>query len=152
MSIRARPAYSISEVLQDEEPTVLHPKQFKVDEAWIAFELNDAPIPAGSDGSFNVLALMDAASCFVLSSALVSASAAEPSTMEARRLLEDGQAHNGQLPKTLFMPTDQPANELAVEAERQGITVVRVPEDQLLAFIGEAREGFRERFGGGSLQ
>ena len=72
--------------------------------------------------------------------------------MEARRLLKEGQAQKQQLPKTIFIPSAQPAQILATEAERQGITVVRVPESQLLLFIGEAREGFRERFGGGITQ
>ncbi len=72
--------------------------------------------------------------------------------MEARRLLKKAHAHKQEMPKTLFIPSDQPANNLALEAERQKVTVVRVPEDQLLLFIGEAREGFKERFGGGSVQ
>ena len=131
---------------------MLHPNQFQVNEAWIAFKLNDVPIVTESDGDFNLVALMDAASCFIVSSALVSLSVAEPSQMEARRLLKEGQAHKQQLPKTLFVPDDQPAKLLTVEAERQGITVVRVPEDQLLPFVGEAREGFKERFGGRSTQ
>jgi hypothetical protein len=131
---------------------VLHPNQFLVNEAWIAFKLNDAPITTGSDGDFNCIALMDAASNFILSSCLVPASAAEPSKMEAKRLLKQGQAHKQQLPKTLFIPSDQPAGLLSAEAERQGITVVRVPEDQLVLFIAEAREGFRERFSAGNAQ
>ncbi len=131
---------------------MLHPNQFHVNEAWIAFKLNDAPIPTGLDGDFDFIALMDAASCFILSSTPIPASAAEPSKMEAKRLLKEGQAHKQQLPKTLFIPSDQPANLLTVEAERQGITVVRVAEDQLLLFIGEARQGFRERFSGGGTQ
>ena len=131
---------------------MLHPNQFQVNEAWIAFKLNDVPIVTESDGDFNLVALMDAASCFIVSSALVSLSVAEPSQMEARRLLKEGQAHKQQLPKTLFVPDDQPTKLLTVEAERQGITVVRVPEDQLLPFVGEAREGFKERFGGRSTQ
>lgn len=130
----------------------MHPSQFQVNEAWIAFKLNEAPILTESDGDFNFIALMDAASCFLLSSAPVSVSAAEPSKMEVKRLLKQGQAHKQQLPKTLFIPNDQPASFLTSEAERQGITVVRIPEDQLLPFIGEAREGFKERFGGGSTQ
>ena len=72
--------------------------------------------------------------------------------MEARRLLKEGQAHKQQLPKTLFISREQPADFLAFEAERQGITVVRVPENQLLHFIGEAIEGFREHFSGGATQ
>jgi hypothetical protein len=138
--------------LHIEDPSVLHPNQFHVNEAWIAFKLNDAPMPTRSDGDFNFIALMDAASCFILSSALVPASAAEPSKIEAKRLLKEGQAHKQQFPKTLFIPSDQPANLLTVEAERQGITVVRVPEDQLLLFIADARESFRESFSGDSTQ
>jgi hypothetical protein len=131
---------------------MLHPNQFQVNEAWIAFKLNDAPISTAVDGDFNLIALMDAASCFILSSALVPASAAEPSKLDARRLLKEGRAHNQQLPKTLFIPRHQPASLLTVEAERRGISVVRVEDDQLLMFIGEARQGFRERFSGGSTQ
>ena len=130
----------------------MHPSQFQVNEAWIAFKLNDTPILTESDGDFNFIALMDAASCFILSSAPVSVSAAGPSKMEVKRLLKQGQDHKQQLPKTLFIPNDQPASFLTSEAERQGITVVRIPEDQLLPFIGEAREGFTERFGSGSTQ
>ena len=131
---------------------MLHPSQFQVNEAWIAFKLNDAPIQTKLDGAFNFVALMDAASCFILSSAPVPTTATEPSKTEAMRLLKEGQAHKQQLPKTLFIPSEQPASLLAIEAERQGITVVRVPEDQLLLFVGEARVGFREHFGGGATQ
>jgi len=126
---------------------MLHPTQFQVNEAWIAFQLNDAPICTDADGDFNCIALMDAASCFILTSALVPANEPEPSKMEVRRLLKQARAHKQEMPKTLFVSTKQPANNLALEAKRQKVIVVRVPEDQLLLFIGEAREGFKERFG-----
>ena len=126
---------------------MLHPNQFQVNEAWIAFKLNDGPIHTEQDGAFDFIALMDAASCFILSSAPVPATVAEPTKLESKRLLKQGQAHKKQLPTTLFVPAGQPAQFLAAEAQRQGIEVVRVEEDQLLLFIGEAREGFRERFG-----
>jgi len=131
---------------------MLHPNQFHLNEAWIVFKLNDAPISTESDGDFNFIALMDAASCFILSSAPVPASAAEPSKMEARRLLKEGRAHKQELPKTLFIPSNLLTTLLVSEAERQGITIVRVPEDQLLPFLSEAREGFKEHFGGASTQ
>ncbi|MEK7142423.1 MAG: hypothetical protein AAB818_02460 [Patescibacteria group bacterium] len=44
------------------------------------------------------------------------------------------------------------ASHLASEAVRQGIAVERIPEADLEAFIGEARESFKESFGGGSIQ
>jgi hypothetical protein len=127
---------------------VLHPNQFQVNEAWLVFQLNDAPICTESDGDFNIMVLMDAASCFILSSGLVPTGAVEPSKLEAKRLLKEGQAHKQQLPKTLFIPNHIPADLLSAEAQRRGIAVVRVPEDQLLPFIGEARAGFRAYRGG----
>lgn len=128
---------------------MLHPSQFDVNEAWIAFKLNDAPMCTEVDGDFNVMAIMDAASCFILGSEFIPVASPELSQMDARRLLEAGKSHKQQLPKTLYIPTDQPADLLSVEAERQGITVTRVSDAELMVFIGEAREGFREHFGGG---
>ena len=126
---------------------MLHPDQFTVNEAWIAFRLNTAPIQTAADGVFNCLALMDAASCFMLGSELISTSADEPSQMEVRRLLKQGQSHKQQLPKRLFVAREEPSESIAREAKRQKISIVLVPESELLIFIGHAREGFRERFG-----
>jgi hypothetical protein len=135
-----------------EERSVLHPNQFQVNEAWIAFKLNDRPIPTEQDGDFDFIALMDAASCFILSSVSVPAHVDEPTELESRRLLQQGQERKKQLPKTLLVPSGQPAQFLAAAARRKGIEVVHVEENQLLIFIGEAREGFRERFGSGDAR
>ena len=131
---------------------MLNPNGFEVNEAWIVFKLNDAPISTETDGDFNVIALMDAASCFILGTEFVSVTSVEPSEMEAKRLMKCGESHKMQLPKTLYIPEGQAADLLCTEAERNGITVIRVPEEQLLVFIGEAREGFKEHIGGGSVQ
>lgn len=131
---------------------MLHPNQFQVNEAWIVFKLNDEPIHTVRDGDFDFIALMDAASCFIVSSSPTPSSAGELTRMKAKRMLKQGKAHKNQLPRTLFVPKHQPAQHLKAEAESQGITVVQVPEDQLLLFIGEAREGFRECFGVGGAR
>lgn len=131
---------------------MLHPNQFQVNEAWIAFKLNDIPVRTESEGDFDIIALMDAASCFILGSEFVLAGSPELSQMAAKRLLKVGQSYKQQLPKTLVIPTDQPANLLSVEATRHGIDVVRVSGDELLVFIGEAREGFKEHFGRSGAQ
>ncbi|MEO8280365.1 MAG: hypothetical protein ABI564_11790 [Ideonella sp.] len=128
---------------------MLQPNQFQVDEAWIAFKLNDDPIRTAADGDFDFLAVMDAASCLILSSTAVSTHARQPSREQARRLLEEARLEHQVLPKTLFIPADLAATELELEAQTQQITAVRVPIDQLLLFVGEARQGFRERFGAG---
>ena len=131
---------------------MLHPSEFQVNEAWIVFRLNEAPISTETDGDFNVIALMDAASCFILGAEFVSVTSSEPSEMEAKRLIKSGKSHKQQLPKTLYIPENQAADILCTEAERNGIVVVRVPEEQLLVFIGEAREGLKDHMGGGSVQ
>ena len=46
----------------------------------------------------------------------------------------------------LFVPREDVADRVTVEATQQNIEVVRIPESELLIFIGEAREGFAERF------
>jgi hypothetical protein len=129
---------------------VLHPNQFQVNETWIAFKLNGEPIHAGADGNFDIIALMDAASCFILSSATVPSNISQPTALEAKRLLKQGQEHNDQLPKTLYIPTELAAQNLVSRAQRHGVDVQRVSDDQLLASISEARNGFSERFGGGA--
>jgi hypothetical protein len=131
---------------------MLHPDQFKVNEAWLVFKLNELPIRTELEGDFNCIALMDAASCFILGNTFAAVGEAEPSKVAVRRLLKDAKAHRHQLPRSLFIPTGQFNSVLPAEAKRQGIDVVRVPEDQLLVFIGEARESFKEHFGGGSVQ
>jgi hypothetical protein len=131
---------------------MLHPNQFEVNEVWLVFKLNQLPIHTELEGDFNCIALMDAASCFILSNTFAPAGEAEPSKMAVRRLLKEAKAHKQQLPKTLFIPDGQFNIVFPAEAERHGIAVVRVPEDHLLVFVGEARESFNEHFGGGSLQ
>lgn len=126
---------------------MLHPNQFQCNEAWIVFKLNERPIRTEQDGDFHFIALMDAASCIILSSAPMSTASAELSELDLRRLLKQGRAHKNRWPTTLFVPSEQPATLLVAEAERLRISVVRVAEDQLVPFIGEARQGFAERFG-----
>ena len=113
---------------------MLHPKQFEVNEAWIAFRLNNAPIRTERDGDFNCIALMDAASCFLLGSELIPVTATEPWRADFRRLLKNAQRHKQQLPKTLFVPRGDAADLLTREATQQNIDVVRVPESELLIF------------------
>jgi hypothetical protein len=122
----------------------LHPNQFQVNEAWIAFQLNETPISTNQDGSFNCMGLMDAASCYILGTELISASEAEPSRKQARDMLTAAWAKKGEFPQTLFVPTGRFQGTLKAEAERLGMAVVSAPEDQLLVFIGEARDGYRE--------
>jgi hypothetical protein len=131
---------------------MLHPNQFQVNEAWIAFKLKEVPVATAADGDFNVITLMDAASCFILGSEFVPADSAALSALQAKRLIKAGESHKGRLPGTLFIPADLAADALSQEAERRGVTTVRVATEQLLTLINDARKSFKEHFGGRRLQ
>ena len=132
--------------------SLFDPSRFQLNEAWIVFKLNDAPISTKEDGDFNVLALMDAASCYILGTEFVPVHSKGPSELESKRLLKDGHSQKQQFPKALFMPTNLAADALQIEAERNGICVSQVPEEQLLVCIDEAREGFKEHVSRGATQ
>lgn len=131
---------------------MLEPRHFELNEAWIVFQLNDTPIHTERDGDFDVMALIDAASGLILGSAFLRAGVQELSESEARALLAEGKSSNQQLPKTLFIPSEHPALNLALEAQRQDISVVRVLEDQLVLFTEEPRRAFRRRFNQSGIQ
>ena len=123
---------------------MLHPNQFEVNEAWIAFQLNDTPIHTARDRAFNCVCLMDAASCFILGNAFVPVDQSEPSRVEVQWLLKTAWEHKQEFPSRLFIPVAQFQTNLPEESEREGIEVVRLPEGQLLPFIREARQSFKQ--------
>ncbi len=127
---------------------MLHPKQFDVNEAWIAFRLNNAPIQTEHEGDFNCIALMDAASCFILSSDLIPVASVDLLQDPCHRLLENAERNKQQLPTTLFVPGGEVADLITREATQLNIDVVQVSENELLIFTGEARLGFAEQFEG----
>lgn len=131
---------------------MLHPNQYQVNQTWITFQLNDAPVVTDKDGDFNVFALMDAASCFILGTGFVPTRSKEFSRVEAKRLLKIGYDHKKQYPKELIVPSNLAANVLSEVAEHSGISVVRVPEEKLQVFIDEARESFQEHISKGRVQ
>jgi hypothetical protein len=130
-------------------PPMLHPNQFEVNEAWIVFQLNEAPVRTDRDGAFNCIALMDAASCFIFDMVMVAVGKSEPSRVEVRRLFKKAWGAKRQYPHTLLVPAGRFQSVLPAEAERQGISVVPVHESQLLVFIGEAQQGFKEHLQSG---
>jgi len=129
---------------------LLHPNQFQVGEVWIAFKLNDAPICTEQDGEFNCICLMDAASCFILGTTLVSAHESELSELEVRRLFKAARAQKNKFPAKLLIPAGEPHTALLSEAQRHGISVARPRKGELRIFTSEARQGFRDYLQGGN--
>jgi hypothetical protein len=123
---------------------MLHSREFEVNEAWILFRLNTAPIQTERDGDFDCLALMDAGSCFIFGTELVALDAIELSPLQTRRLFKRAKMHKQESPKMLYIPKNLVADSFSQEATRQGIHVNRVLESNLLSYISEAKAGFRQ--------
>ena len=121
-------------------------------DAWILFRLNRAPVMTEVNGDFNVICLMDAASCYMLGTELAPATSAEVAEVVVERLVDAARAQASRLPETLIVPLEMPVTDLAEIAVRLGIEVALLPDEQLLRFTAEARDGFEEHVGTGRMQ
>ncbi len=107
----------------------LHPVQFLVNEAWILFELSDVR------DRVHTFALMDAASCILLTPPMAPLKAVELSQSDVEQLFLRGQRLERGMPNTLVVQADIPLTHIAEEARRQGIAVVQASKDELSPFI-----------------
>lgn len=128
---------------------MLEPSQFAENEAWVAFQLNDAPICTERDGNFNCIVLMDAASGHIFDTAFVAVAQSEPSVFEVRRLFNSCLERSGKAPSSLLIPKGQLPTILPAEAKRRGITAIHVHASELVALTSEAIQGFRAHVQGG---
>ncbi len=123
---------------------MLEPGNFEQGEAWVVFQLNDAPVRTAQDGDFNCIALMDAASGHIFGTMAVAVAQGEPSAFEVRRLFDSCLEGGAQVPSTLLIPKGQFGTALPAEAERRGITAAHVHEANLAGLTSPATQSFRE--------
>lgn len=128
---------------------MLEHDQFEEGEAWVVFQLNDAPVRTEQDGDFDCIALMDAASGFIFDAAFVSVGQAEPSVFEVRRLFNSCLERSGVTPATLLLPKGRFQTAFPSEAKRRGIDAVHVHETELSVLTSEATQSFRNHVQGG---
>jgi len=131
---------------------MLEPSQFNVNEAWIVFLLNDAPISTEADGDFNVVCLMDAASCYILGNEFIPAHLTDVPEFTAKRLIKAGRSHAQVLPQKLFLSSELGSNQFVIFAEKTHVEVFQVSEEELSPFTTEARDGFQEYIGGDKVK
>lgn len=127
------------------------PEDYAVNEAWIVFQVTQAPVRTEADGDFHLLCLMDAASLLIMANEMVPAGAAGVPGDAAERLLEAGAASGAEWPRELLLQAELRAEAFEPLADGRGIAVRHVADSELLPFVSEAREAFREYFrrGGG---
>ncbi len=128
---------------------MLRPEQFKVDEAWIFFQLNYEPIPTEVDGHIDCFALMDAASFFILGSTFLKGGSLNSSVDELYQLFQSAYSHKAKWPEKLMVPKVLEATQVESEAESRGITVVPVTKGDISVFTREACQAFKQYLSSG---
>lgn len=123
-------------------------QDFAPHEAWVLFQLNDAPIETAVDGDFNVLAIMDAATGRIHGNAFISVLDVEPSALEARRLLASSESDAGQRPQRLYVDDPCRLVELTGVAKAMGIVVCPERRSTFDPLTQDAREGFAAHVSG----
>lgn len=130
----------------------INPGEFTRNEAWLLFQLNDAPMQTESDGDFNAMAIMEVATGMILGMELVRVAGPEISEFQSTKLLAAAEAQVGSRPQRLFIDAEREAGNLSSVAAVMGIRIERAPFDELAPISREAREGFAAHVSGGRLQ
>lgn len=131
---------------------MLEPNQFHPNDAWIVFRLNDAPISTTDDGDFNVLCLMDAASCYILGNEFVPVQGSVAPEDTAKRLIQTAQSRVGCMAARFYISAELESGHLAAVVQASGAECILASEDELSAFTSEAKEGFLAHMGSGKIQ
>lgn len=115
--------------------------QFKINEAWIAFMLNDDPISL-QEGEHNIYVLMDAGSTFVIGQVPAKITMS-PAIEDIEALFEEAFKEKQEWPSRLII-TDNIINDnnFKIVAESKNISIDRIAESQLLDIIGPLKKQF----------
>ncbi|MGF1645284.1 MAG: hypothetical protein ACFCUJ_16720 [Thiotrichales bacterium] len=131
---------------------MLKPSQFRPNDAWIAFRLNDAPIATERDGDFNVLCLMDAATCCIIGNEFVPVQGSVAPVDASERLIAAAQAQAGGVAAKFFLSTELASGSFSTVVEAIGATCVLASDRELAPLISDAKAGFLAYIGGGRRQ
>ena len=117
----------------------MQPKDFRVNEAWLAFRANRAPLRT-PEGAFDVFVLMDAASMFILGHALAVVGAEAPNEEDAAALLREGWSAKQEWPERLLLAGKlAPDNGFSRAAQSNGIPVATVAPREIRAYTSDVR-------------
>jgi len=130
----------------------IEPSDYAHNEAWLLFQLNEAPVRTESDGDFNAMAIMEVATGIILGMELVEVTMPGLPEFLSRKLLANTEDQAGSRPRKLFIASEDEADELARLADAMGIDVERVPVKDLSGITQEARDGFAAHVSGERVQ
>jgi hypothetical protein len=123
------------------------PNQFKVNEAWIAFRVNESFMFV-QDEPYDMYVLMDAASTYVLGHVLVRATNEIPEEKDVDTLFQEAWGAKRQWPRKLILPEGDLANDIfKMQAEKNALSFETVPLSDLSPIVEPMKELFTSSFG-----
>jgi hypothetical protein len=139
-------------VHERERAVPINPHEYDRNEAWLLFQLNDAPVCTESDGDFNVMAILEVSTGVILGMEFVGVLAEELSEFESRKLLASSESEAGGRPQRLFIDSEQQADQLIAAASAMRVEVILESASDLNTITQEAREGFAAHVSGARRQ
>ena len=122
----------------------LHPKQFAVNECWIAFKATRTPVPIET-GLANIFIVQDAASMYIFGNTFAPVEHESPDRGKAALLLRQCWEKKREWPKKLLLP--QPISEdngFVQAAHWNRIEVQCLPTDELDLYINDVQSSYEE--------
>ena len=127
---------------------MLIPNQFRVNEAWIAFRANDKFFFIKNE-PYDIYALIDVASCFVLGYILSKVTNGIPSEKDVQDLFKQAWTAKGLWAEKLILSENSTTqNIFRKQAEQNGLRVEIVPLSDLELIVTPVKESFASAFTG----
>jgi len=125
----------------------LDPNQFKVNEVWIAFRVNESFLSV-QDEPYDIYMLMDAASAYVLGHVISKVVDEAPHEKDVDNLFNEAWGVKRQWPEKLIVPeNDLAENVFKMHAEKNGLSFDTVPLSDLSLIIEDLKDLFASDFG-----
>ena len=128
-------------------PKTLQPRDFQVNQTWLAYRINSAPINVDHK-EIDLYVLQDAASMFLFGNVFATAGTDFPEITQVEKLLSSAHAKRDQWPTELLLPGNpRKDNSFVIAAGQQGVKVRSVPESQLSFYIKDTQEAYEDFLG-----
>ena len=129
-------------------PKTMQPSDFEVNQTWLAYRINSAPINVDHK-EVDLYVLQDAASMFLFGNVFAAAGTDYPEIKEVEKLLHSAYAKRNEWPTDLLLPGNPGSdNSFAMVARKHGVKVRGVPESQLSFYIKDTQEAYEDFLGG----
>ena len=128
-------------------PKTLQPRDYQVNETWLAYRINSAPINVDHK-EIDLYVLQDAASMFLFGNVFAAAGTDFPEIMQVEKLLSSAHAKRDQWPIELLLPGNPGQdNSFVIAAGKHEVKVRGVPESQLSFYIKDTQEAYEDFLG-----